>query len=184
MSRLILVRHSIPAIEPEMLSEDWVLSDTGRGAADQLAKALLPYSPKVVLSGPEPKILETATIIAGRLGLSATPLSGLAEHARRSTKFAEREEFEASIRELFRRSSEVVYGEESGDATFFRFAATVDNAIAENPSDTVIAVSGGTAICLFIAKRQGVEAFSLWRTLRMPMAFVLDRDTWQTQAVY
>jgi len=123
-------------------------------------------------------------MLANQLGTSATSLPGLAEHRRRSTTFVGKVEFEAAIHDLFRRPGEIVFGDEGADVTVARFASALDDAMSAHGNDTVLAVSGGTAICLYIAKRQGTEAFPLWQTLKMPMAFVIDRTTWEILAIH
>ena len=72
----------------------------------------------------------TAAAIGERLGLVNQPLPGLGEHARRSTRFGDRGAFEASIQALFNRPGERVYGDESADETYNRFAAALDPLLA------------------------------------------------------
>ena len=177
MSRLILVRHAQPVIDPDSPSAEWVLSPDGAAATGALARELMQYEPRRIVCGDEPKMTGTANVLSKVIGVAVTRSGGLSEHARRTAKFADRAAFEAAIRSLFERPGEIVYGEESADLTYARFAAAIDSALAAE-SRTVIAVSGGTAICIFLARRAGVDAFDTWRNLRLPMAFVLDRQNW------
>ena len=169
MPLLILVRHSQPIIDPSTPSERWALSDEGRVATARLADALAAYAPARLLCGAEPKMQGTADVLSERLGLPVTALSGLSEHTRRTTKFTDIATFEAAIRDLFERPSEIVYGEESADMTHARFSAALGTV-----AEPTIAVSGGTAISIFLSRRTGVDAFVTWKRLRLPMAFVLD----------
>jgi broad specificity phosphatase PhoE len=182
MSRLILVRHAAPAIDPMAASADWPLSDEGRAAAAALAVELTPFGPAVLISGTEPKMIGTAEAIGGRLGVANQPLAGLSEHQRRSTTFGDRAIFEASIQALFSHPTEVVYGDESADQTYDRFAQSIDYALKSARGASVIAVSGGTAISLFMARRVGLDPFPFWKTLRLPQAFVLSVEPWRLQA--
>jgi broad specificity phosphatase PhoE len=183
MPRLILVRHAAPSIDPASPSADWPLSDKGRAAAAELVAALMAYAPATLVSGPEPKMIGTAEAIGGVLGLTNQPVSALAEHARRGTRFDTREGFEASIQALFNRPAEVAYGDESADTTYARFAGAIDGLLMQNPSDPVIAVSGGTAITVFLAKRAGIDPFPFWKALRLPQAFVLSTDGWRLETM-
>jgi 2,3-bisphosphoglycerate-dependent phosphoglycerate mutase len=65
---LLLVRHSVPAPDPSVPSEEWRLSEEGRGRCAELARHIAVYEPQRLLSSPEPKALETAELIAAILG--------------------------------------------------------------------------------------------------------------------
>jgi broad specificity phosphatase PhoE len=173
VTQLILVRPAAPVVEPSRPSSEWVLSENGKTAAHRLSQKLASYAPKAVFSGPEPKMTSTAEILAREAAVPAMVLSGLAEHARRSSRFAAKEEFEAAVRRLFLEPREIVYGEESADMTYRRFAKALEQVRATDPSGPAIAVSGGTAICLYVARCTNSDGFALWQTLQMPMAFVL-----------
>ena len=181
MARLILVRHAAPAIDPDTPSADWPLSDAGRAAAAALAEPLAAMAQDVLVSGTEPKMTGTAATIGHRLGLANRPLPGLNEHARRSTRFGDRGAFEASIQALFSRPDECVYGDESADATYSRFAMAIDPLLATSGDRPAVAVSGGTAISLFIARRTGIDPYPFWKALRLPQAFVLAADPWRLE---
>ena len=183
MSRLILVRHAAPSIEPSRPSAEWVLSAEGRAAAVGLSARLMRYAPAIVLSGTEPKMAGTAEIIARAASVPAVLVPGLSEHARRSSSFGTKSDFEKSIRRLFDEPENLVYGDESANATYDRFSVALDNALGAYDGKTVVAVSGGTAISLFISRRSGTEAFPLWQSLRMPTAFVIEPTNWKVQEI-
>jgi broad specificity phosphatase PhoE len=180
MSRLVLVRHAAPVIDPQSPSERWILSPEGAAAAAELGGKLARYEPRRILCGDEPKMTGTADALSAVLGIAVMRATGLSEHARRTTKFGEKTAFEAAIRSLFERPDEIVYGEESADMTYARFAAAIDAALADERG-TLLAVSGGTAISIFLSRRAGVDAFETWKTLKLPMAVVLDRRTWNIE---
>jgi broad specificity phosphatase PhoE len=156
MSCLILVRHALPNIDPDVPSADWTLSVPGREAAAKLAKALTCFSAKVVLSGPEPKVIGPAEIIAEHFGVRARMVSALAEHARRSAGYASQADFEAAVGLLFDRPAQVVYGEESADIAHERFASAIDRALAVQDNNPVLAVTGGTVISLLFLAAAGL----------------------------
>jgi len=181
VSRLILVRHAAPVIDADKPSADWPLSDAGRGAAAALAEQIAPLAPAVLVSGAEPKMIGTASAIGDRLGMANTPLERLNEHARRSTPFGDRESFRASIQGLFSRPGERIYGDESADETYGRWAAAMDRVLALARGRPVVAVSGGTAISLFVSRRTGIDPFAFWKALRLPQAFVLATEPWRIE---
>ena len=176
MPRLILVRHAQPVIDPDSPSERWLLAPEGLAATAELGQALAPYAPRAIQCGDEAKMIGTAEVLAKVLGVAVTRSAGLSEHARRTTKFGDKAVFEAAIKKLFERPGEIVYGEESADMTYARFAAAIDGIVE---SGTVVAVTGGTALSIFLSRRSGVDAFETWKGLRLPMAFVLDRTSWR-----
>ncbi len=180
MSKLILVRHAQPVIDPDSPSERWVLAPEGRTATLALARELAIFEPRAILCGDEPKMTGTAEALSEVLGVTVACTAGLSEHARRTTKFADKAAFEAAIKSLFERPGEVVYGEESTDMTYARFAAAIDTASA-GEIGTLVVVTGGTALSIFLSRRSGVDAFQTWKSLRLPMAFVLDRTGWRIE---
>jgi len=182
MGLLILVRHAAPAVDPATPAADWPLSEKGRAAARVLGAQLEPFASKRLVSGDEPKMIGTAEAIGERLGLVNQPMGDLAEHARRSTTFGDRAVFEVSIRALFSRPTEVVYGDESADQTCDRFASAIDGVMAIHGEAPVVAVSGGTAISVFMARRLGIDPFPFWKTLKLPQAFVLSVAPWRLES--
>jgi broad specificity phosphatase PhoE len=173
MSCLILVRHAFPNIDPTVPSADWTLSNAGREAAAELASALTDYAPKVVLSGPEPKIIGTAEVISEQFGVPVRVLPALGEHARRSAAYVSQADFEAAVGLFFACPAQVVFGEESADTAYERFASAIDEALAIH-RDAVLVVTGGTVISLFVSRRGRISPLPLWRSLRMPTALVLN----------
>lgn len=65
--RLILVRHAMPAIDPQTPAELWHLGDQGRAAARALRPLLA--EPAYYVASTEPKAVETLQEIAGDLSV-------------------------------------------------------------------------------------------------------------------
>jgi broad specificity phosphatase PhoE len=160
---LLLVRHSVSQVDPAKPAEEWHLSEEGRARCAQLAEKLAGYVPRAIVSSTEPKALETAALLGAELGLEVREVDGLRETARRTVGFMEAQEFRRSVRALFERPDEVVFGEESARAALRRFAAVVD----ELPERTVV-VSHGTVISLYAAARTGRDGFEIWSGLDLP----------------
>jgi len=160
---VLLVRHSAPRIASDVPSEEWRLSEEGRRRCGPLAERLAAHAPSALLASTEPKARETAELIAPGLGLEVQLSDGLRETARRTVGWLDQDELERSIRELFERPGEVVYGEESAAAALSRF----ERVVAGLPERAVV-VSHGTVISLFAAARTGRDPFELWRSLELP----------------
>lgn len=169
---LILVRHAAPEIAPDVPPQAWRLTDAGRTAARALAEQLVGLRPAAAVSSPEPKALETAEIIAARIGLPVEVDDGFAEHRRPALPFIGREDFEARMRAFFAAPDEPFLGGESGDQARSRFVA----AIARHPQRPLLMGTHGTVLSLYVAATAGLEPYGFWRGLALPEAVVLGGD--------
>lgn len=169
---LILVRHGRPAIDPDTPPTTWPLCPDGREAVAKLAAQLARYAPSAIASSPEPKALETAQIIAQALGLTVEVDGGLHEHKRPALAFGAEEAFRARIAQVFAEPTKTVAGGESVEHACERLA----KALADHPARPLVAVTHGTVLSHYVARRLGLDAHDLWRSLHTPDAFVLDAD--------
>lgn len=160
---MLLVRHSLPEIDPGRPADEWSLSEDGRSRCEHLALQVASYRPERLLSSPEPKALETAELIAPILKLAVEVEEDLREHLRRALPFLPRAEFLRRMRELFARPDEVVVGEESARAARARFAAVVDSI-----GVPAAVVTHGTVIALYTAGEDPDGGFGFWKTLELP----------------
>lgn len=176
MSPLILVRHSTPVIDPAIPSTDWALSPAGIEAAERLAVHLEPFGPARLLSSPERKARETAQAIGRRFGLEAQVEAGLREHERATAGFLPQDAFKAGIAAIFARPDEIAFGEESAAGVFARFSSALSPLSGEGR--TVVAVTHGTAISIYMAQKFGIDGIGFWRDLTTPMAVVLSPAGW------
>lgn len=160
---MLLVRHSLPELQPGVPSEDWRLSEEGKTRCGPLAERLAGFQPRLLLSSTEPKARETAELVARALGLEVQLSDGLRETARRTVGWLEPDELERGIRRLFERPEDVVYGEESAAAALARFEAAVEGL----PGSAVV-VTHGTVLSLYVAAKTGRDPFELWRSLELP----------------
>jgi broad specificity phosphatase PhoE len=160
---VLLVRHSLPAVDPARPAEAWPLSEEGRRRCGPLAARLAAHEPTAIVSSTEPKARETAELVGAELGLEVREDAALRETARRTVSSLEPEEFQRVVRTLFERPDEVVFGEESASGALARFSAAVDGL-----SERTVVVSHGTVISLYAAARTGRDAFELWSALELP----------------
>ena len=179
MSRLVLVRHSKPEIEPHRPASAWKLSEVGRRRAELLAARLRDFSPAVIWSSEEPKAVETAETVAAALGVPVRTAEGLEEHHRDGVPYFDSEdEFEAAVEQLFDKPDRLVLGAETAEQALARFSAAIDRVIEAGQADSIV-VTHGTVMTLYAASVAGVEPVGLWRRLETPSYVVLglpDRD--------
>ena len=175
--RLVLVKHSQVDVTPGRPARTWELSDEGRRLAAILAERLAPFDAARIVSSVEPKAVETAEIVAQRLGVPSAIAAGLHEHLRETAPYLGRADFESAIAWLFDEPHRIVFGEESADGAADRFAAAAD-AIAEDAAaggrDAVV-VAHGTVIALYVSRVAGIDPFPLWQSLGLPSYVVLSR---------
>jgi broad specificity phosphatase PhoE len=170
----MLVKHSVPEIEPLRPAAEWPLSPEGRLRCAPLAARLARFAPDVILASREPKAAETARIVGAHLGLAVSLADGLHEHLRQSVGWLERTVFEAAVADFFARPAELVFGEETAQAAEARFAAALERALVPHAGRNVVVVAHGTVIVLFVARLAGVAPFPLWRSLGLPALVGID----------
>lgn len=169
---LILVRHSLPEILPGIPASSWRLSPEGERRCLLLAQRITAYHPGVVVSSHEIKAVETARWVADRVRQPVQILDGLEEHHREKVAFSGQLDFKKRVKQFFEHPGELVFGSETALQAEERFSKTLSTVIDHNPSKSLVVVTHGTVISLFIWRRIGVEPYQFWQNLGMP-AYVL-----------
>ena len=174
MAHLLLVKHSLPDIDPSVAARHWKLSDEGRRRCTTLAEMLSTYHPAVIVSSAEPKAVETATIVATRLDLPLETEVDLREHEREHVAYASPEDFQRAVARLFAQPEDLVFGEETAAQARRRFGQAVDRLLARYPGKSIAVVAHGTVMSLFVTERcSNVDGYTLWRQLGLPACVVL-----------
>ncbi len=171
--RIVFIRHGKPKIVEGVPSAQWQLSDEGRKAASALAENFRDYDFSAIATSPEPKAVGTAQAIASQLNLPIETDAGLAEHARHSAGYMSREDLEAGVARLFASTSALVFGDETADQAFARFAAALDRQAAKGGRDVMV-VTHGTILSLYLGRVAGIDPLPFWRALPTPAAIVLE----------
>jgi len=181
-ARLVLVKHSHVDVVPGRAPRTWELSTEGRRRAAVLAHRLAEFDVARVMSSIEPKAVETAEIVAQRLGVPAATAPGLHEQLRDTAPFLGNDDFAAAVAWLFEEPHKVVFGEESADAAADRFGAAVESVLVDGrAADTTaaardqIVVAHGTVIALYVSRVAGIDPFPLWQSLGLPSYVVMSQ---------
>jgi broad specificity phosphatase PhoE len=174
MARLVLIKHAPPQIDDGVASHRWVLSEAGRERCDSLASRLADQGVTQLYASLEPKALETAALVAVRLGLDVRPRRDLHENDRTGLGFLPMDELRARIRRFFDEPSVLVIGTETAEAAGRRFEAAVRALLAEAGDQTAAVVAHGTVLTTLVARYNPVEAFAFWDLLTVPSLVVLD----------
>ncbi len=175
MPVLVLVKHSLPEIDPAVPSREWPLSEEGRARSRTLAQKLGRYDLDMIVSSNEPKAVETASISARGLNVPVEVVEGLHEHERSNVGFLEKDHFEQSIGRFYSRPAELVFGEETADAAYDRFSKAVHGVSDRFSQATLALVTHGTVLSLFVSRISGLKPFATWKQLGLPSFIVLSR---------
>jgi broad specificity phosphatase PhoE len=173
MTRLALVVHSEVDVDAAVPPKQWRLNDRGRELCEPLAEALEMHRLNILLSSDEPKAVETATLVATRLGIETEVARGLDEHRRPFVPAG----FEAAMGHFFAQPDERVFGEESAAEARDRFRAAVDAALQQHAVDSAGIVAHATVISLYAAPFFHVGPAALWQRLDHPSFVVVDTAT-------
>jgi broad specificity phosphatase PhoE len=175
---LILVRHSLPAIDPEVASARWPLSAEGRERCLALAERLAEYDLTAIVTSTEPKASETGQIVADVLGIPCDSAPNLHEHERANVGFGTTEQFIKQVIRLFEHPEELVMGSETADQAHSRFALAVSAVVEQHPAGNLAVVSHGTVMTLFISRIANLDLVPFWQRLGLPAYAVLSLPTW------
>jgi len=172
MPNLYLIKHSMPELVPGVPAPEWHLGSLGRARCESLAQKLSAYPLDVMVSSVEPKAIETAQIVAARLGKPHEIGVNLHEHERRNVPFMPLAELEARVAEFFVKPNELVLGSETANEARTRFANAIECVLEKHPQKNIAVVAHGTVISLFVAQTS-VMPFEFWKRLGLPSIVML-----------
>jgi broad specificity phosphatase PhoE len=167
---VILVRHAMPEVRPDVPAQSWELGEAGRAAARALAR-VLPPAP-FALTSDEPKARQTAEEIVGVQGGTLAVDARLGE-ARRPPGWDA--EFRARAREY------VGGREHAGWEPHAEVVARVDAAVRAGLSAALAAplvvVGHGQALALWLRATGAIDdAAQFWSALALPDAWAAGLD--------
>jgi 2,3-bisphosphoglycerate-dependent phosphoglycerate mutase len=185
MQKLLLIRHAQPEITPGTPARQWPLSPAGRESAYQLARCIaLEYRPAALLTSPEDKARETASIIGSFLDLPVAIIPDLHEHKREHTSWLSPETWEATLTAFFSRPTELILGEETAQQALRRFQAAIESILAAHPSGDLAIVTHGTVLTLFVAHHNPqIDALAFWHALKLPELVGLELPGFKMRAI-
>jgi len=183
VKKLLLIKHSLPEIDPGIPAAAWMLSEAGRQRCILLAQRVAEYTPDMVVCSQEPKANETGRLLARQLDLPWAVAPNLHEHERPTPGLAARDVFESAVESFFAHPKKLVFGAESAQQAQNRFEKAVEAVLNNYPAQTLAIVAHGTVISLFVAHKTGMDAFSLWKKLGLPSMVVLSLPDFKLEKV-
>lgn len=182
--KLILVKHSLPIIDPELPASLWELSPEGKKRCIPLAQQVAMYQPQRIFSSHEPKAIQTARMVAQHLDLLSQVAEGLHEHERPKPGLLSSDEFEKQVKALFAHPEDRVFGMETANQAQARFYRAIMQLTYPQPQQTTVIISHGTVISLFLQLICQVEPFPLWKSLKLPSFVVLSFPDYRLEQIF
>jgi len=196
MSRLILVKHASPVVDPTISSKKWVLSDAGKIACVTLAARLKGFEPTRIFTSTELKAIETGQLLGEALNIQSTSTEGLHEHDRSNVPHLRTGDFLSSVANFFKQPDRLVLGMETATGATDRIEHAVSHLVTPaklvspahliSPSDLVspsddtctVVVTHGTVLALLAHRKLGLESFALFRAMKLPSYLVVNLPDW------
>lgn len=173
MPVMVLVKHSMPRIDPLVPARDWQLSIEGRRRCAWLARELARFQPAFLYSSAERKAQETADLVGNSLGLAPECIDGLQENDRTGFPFIDDPtELEQRFQAFFDNPTQRLIGNESANEALARFGEAISRIIEKQSSQSICVVAHGTVISLFVARHNAVSGFDVWRSLNPLPAYI------------
>jgi broad specificity phosphatase PhoE len=176
MPGVILIRHAMPEVQPGVSSTLWRLGESALEDCVLLAHALPPALGSKVYASNQPKVTQTAGVIALRRGLDVVEDSRLREVEQDHTWI---EDYRAAAMEYLEHGP---HGESAGwephDRVVERFDAGIAEAVHANTeiAGGVLVVNHGLAMSLWLASRVPLDIVPWWKALTFPDAWRVDLD--------
>lgn len=145
MAYALYVTHPQVVIDPDVPMPLWGLSSLGRERAERFANNELIRGARRIVTSPETKALELATILSGPSGTPVEIGENFAENDRRSTGFVSRERFEELFAALYASPTTSPDGWECANDTQERIVAAYEAAlVGHDPAIPIIFTGHGT----------------------------------------
>ena len=179
---LILVRHAMPEVIRGVSSKFWRLSDSSREHCVLLADALSGELASPVISSGQPKVDDTAAVLALRRGLAVQTDERVAEVDQGSVWY----DGDYRGRAADYLDGIDMPGWEARELVARRFAAAVNERLAEPGAADLVVVNHGLAMSLYLAsllpevvvdnRRDAFHLVQFWQDLTFPDAWRLDLE--------
>ena len=184
--------HPQVQIDPAVPVPQWGLSQIGRARTTAFAASGGLKGTSLVVSSAETKAVETAEILAAKLGLAAQVRKAMHENDRSATGFLVPSEFEAVADQFFARPTESIRGWERAIDAQARIVREVETVLASPTEGDILFVGHGAVGTLlychlakvaidrrydqpagggnyFTFERDGCRVLHSWRSMESPM---------------
>ncbi|HKG54954.1 MAG TPA: histidine phosphatase family protein, partial [Anaerolineales bacterium] len=95
-------------------------------------------------------------------------------HDRSNVPYLSHDAFQASMRDFFQEPGQLVFGRETANQVHTRFYQAVHHILNEFRGKTIVTVTHGTVISLFVSRLTGSSDFELWNKIGLPSFIAMD----------
>ena len=149
-----------------------------------LANHLHDYDLSVIVTSPEPKAAETASVIAQENQLRIEYADGLREHSLLNVPFFPDEaDLDEKIQLYFNTPDQLVFSDETADEAHTRFTQAISNVIDDHPEGDLVVVTHGTVMTLYLSRIAGLSPYTFWKELGTPSFAVVSLPTMELQKI-
>ena len=167
MSYALYVTHPQVVQDPNVPVPRWGLSPKGRERAERFANHALIRRAIRIVTSPETRALELATILSEPSGTPVESGENFAENDRRSTGFVSKERFEELFAALYASPSTSPDGWESAYDTQERIVAAYDAALVGHDSASPIIFTGHGTVGTLLKCHLGSRAITRFEDQRV-----------------
>jgi broad specificity phosphatase PhoE len=174
----------MPEVVPGVSSTLWELGAAAREDCVLLAHTLPQALAPKVFASHQPKVMQTAGVLALRRGLEVVADERLRE-VEQGPEWIE--DYRAAAADYLRHGSHAeTYGWEPRERVVERFAAGVAAAVRHNEgvAGDVLIVNHGLAMSLWLASRSNIDLEAFWKALTFPDAWRLDLETGEARHLW
>ncbi len=182
MTWCVYLTHPEVNIDPRVPVPEWGLSDRGRERAAKAA--FLPFARdlKQIISSSEVKAVETAQVLAGRLGIFHRELRFLHENDRSATGYLPADEFEKTADAFFASPAESIRGWERAIDAQDRVVNGIKSALRHIPDEHPVLFAGHGAVgTLVMCHLMGTPISRQYDQKRAGCWYRFDKDWLTTQ---
>lgn len=162
---LYLLRHAESAPDRSIPADDWPLSELGRQQALDLVPRLQRLAIEAIYSSPLPRTLDTVRPFASQAGLPVRIRQNLRDSKMPGVSPSD---VRGMIREMWRDFGFAPPGGEPNAAYQRRVLAVVQPLLRRHQDSTLLAVSHGNAIALYLNWVDPAFGFDQWAAIRNP----------------
>jgi broad specificity phosphatase PhoE len=164
---LVFLRHAETKKDKNIRVSQWILTESGKKSAEDLAESGIFDDVDVIISSGEEKAYLTAKPFADRLGKKIVRVPELNELNRDKGEMMSKEEYDQMKVKIFEDLDYTDHGWETARHALNRFKQAVDKIDEQYENKKILIVAHGTVMTLYFAYLQNKldDIFSRWKGL-------------------
>ena len=167
VNKLIFIRHAKTKVDKSIVIENWVLTDDGEKASEELVKSGKFDDIDILISSKEDKAYLTIKPLAERLKKKIIRIEELGEIKRPNSEKLTSEEYEEMKIKIFKDLDYAEHSWETANHALNRFKEAIEKINKSYKNKKIIICAHGTVMTLYFAYLQNKldDLFSRWEGL-------------------